>query len=67
MDCTVSNHLEWKCPTQFTILIIGHFDHSKWPKWPEMWLPNGAYDLQLKFWKFKIQTNISLKPLLGKF
>ena len=37
MDCTVSNYLERKYPTLFTILEIGHLDHSKWP---EMCLPN---------------------------
>ena len=46
MDCTVSNNLEWKCPTLFTILGIdrlGHFDHSKWSIWSEMGVPNSPY------------------------
>ena len=42
MNCTVSNHFEWKCPTLFTILEIGYLGH--FDRWPEMWLPNGAFD-----------------------
>ena len=36
IDCTVSNYLEWKCPTLFTILGIGYLGHFEWSKWPEM-------------------------------
>ena len=46
MDGIVSNHLEEKFLTLFTILEIvhvGHLEHSKWSKWPEMGVPNWPF------------------------